>query len=95
MLQLLPQSDIYKPMISTPADIVNQINTYIQASDSPDISIDISGMNPIDSSYVLTMCSTTHYIKYCEGMITWLVSSDIVESLCKNMTLDNAGYVVV
>ena len=49
-------------------------------------------MNIIDACYVSTMCSTKHYIKYPDGKINWLVSSELVKDFSKDMSLGNSEY---
>lgn len=92
MLQLLPQSEVLIPNTHSPNKAVEYINSYIKDVKCDNLTVDISFMNAIDSAYVSTMCSTSHYIKYPEGKINWIVSSNMSEELSKDMKLGNSEY---
>ncbi|MBR6127880.1 hypothetical protein IKQ21_09370 [bacterium] len=94
MLQLLPQSDVLVPNTKNPRRAVEYINSYIDSVRCDSLSVDISFMNLMDACYVSTMCSTNHYIKYPEGRINWLVSSDKAAELTKSLSLGNSEYFV-
>ena len=49
-------------------------------------------MNVIDACFVSTLCSAKHYVKYPEGKINWLVSSDLVRDFTTDMSLGNSEY---
>ena len=90
----LPAGDILIPNTKNPVLAVEYINSYIDKIKCDEFSVDISFMNVIDACYVSTMCSTKHYIKYPEGKINWLVSSDEVKEYTKNMSLGNSEYYI-
>ncbi len=92
MIQLLPQSEVLIPNTSEPKLAVEYINSYIDSVRCENLSVDISFMNIIDASYVSTMCSTKHYIKYPEGKINWIVSSKLTEEFTHGMSLGNSQY---
>ena len=94
MLQLLPQSEVLIPNTHSPNKAVEYINSYIKDVKCDNLTVDISFMNAIDSAYVSTMCSTSHYIKYPEGKISWIISSKMVENLAKSMQLGNSEFFV-
>ena len=94
MLQLLPQSQVVVPNGATAKEIIDNLEDYITNYSCETISIDISFVNVIDSSYITTMVSTMHYIKYPNGKISWVVSSDIVEDFVKDMNLGNSDYIL-
>ena len=94
MLQLLPQSDVLVPNTKNPRRAVEYINSYIDSVRCDNLSVDISFMNLLDACYVSTMCSTNHYIKYPDGKINWLVSSDKTEKLTKPLSLGNSEFFV-
>ena len=92
MLQLLPQSDTLTPNTTNPNEAVEFISSYIDKYHCENMSVDISYMNILDACYVSTTCSTKHYIKYPEGKINWKISSDIIETFCKDFDLGNVNY---
>ena len=51
-------------------------------------------MNVIDACYVTTICSTKHYIKYPNGKISWVVSSEAVKEFNKDLELGNCEYIL-
>ena len=88
----LPAGDILIPNTTNPNQAVEYINSYIDKTRCEEFSVDISFFNIIDASHVSTMCSTKHFIKYPEGKINWLVSSELVKSFSKDMLLGNSEY---
>lgn len=94
MQQLLPQNNVLIPDTYEPNMAIEYINSHINNSDCPKLYVDISFMNIIDACYVSTMCSASHYIKYPEGKINWLVSSKLTESLTTDLGLGNSEFFV-
>ncbi len=92
MLQLLPQNEALQVRSVAPADAVELINKYIDKHSCKNMSIDISFMNILDASYVSTLCSTKHYIKYPDGKINWKISSELVKEFNSDLELGNIGY---
>ena len=92
MQQLLPQREILIPDTCEPQKAVEYINSYIKQSECTNLSVDISFMNIIDACYVSTMCSTSHYVKYPEGKVSWLVSSKLTEEFTKDLGLGNSEF---
>ena len=92
MLQLLPQCEVLIPNTCEPRRAVEYINSYIESVSCENMSVDISFMNIIDAAYVSTMCSTSHFIKYPEGKINWIVSSKMAEDFSKRMNLGNSEF---
>ena len=90
----LPNDELLIPHTNNPDKAVEYINSYIESTGCESMSVDISFMNMIDACYVSTMCSTKHYIKYPEGQINWLVSSNKTEELVKPLCLGNSSYFV-
>ena len=88
----LPVGDILIPNTTNPNQAVEYINSYIDKTRCEEFSVDISFFNLIDACHVSTMCSTKHFIKYPDGKISWLVSSELVKSLSKDMLLGNSEY---
>lgn len=88
----LPNGDVLIPNTTNPSLAVEYINSYIDKTKCEEFSVDISFLNIMDACYVSTMCSTKHYIKYPEGKINWLVSSDKVKEYSKDMLLGNSEY---
>ena len=95
MLKSLPQTDIIIPNTKNPAKAVEYINSYIDKAKCENMSVDISYMNVLDACYVSTMCSTNHYIKYPEGKINWIISSELIKDFNKNLELGNMSYYTV
>jgi hypothetical protein len=94
MQQLLPQNNVLVPDTYEPSMAIEFINSHIKNSECQKLSVDISFMNIIDACYVSTMCSASHYVKYPEGKISWLVSSKLTESLTTDLGLGNTEYLV-
>lgn len=94
MLQLLPQIETLTPVSTNPAEAVEQINSYIENQSCKNLSVDISYMNTLDACYVSTLCSTSHYIKYPDGKIDWIVSSNLVREFNKSLELGNSDYIL-
>ena len=94
MLQLLPQKEVLTPTSNIPEEAIEQIKSYIETNSCKEMDIDISFMNIIDSCYVSTMCSSYHYIKYPEGKINWIISSELVKNFNQDFSLGNTDYVV-
>jgi len=92
MLQLLPQSETLVPDSLVASEVVDYINSYIKNYSCKTICIDISHMNIIDSCMITAVCSTTHYIKYPDGKINWIVSSEIISNLNKKYDLGNCEF---
>jgi hypothetical protein len=93
MRQLLPQSDIIIPHSYSPLETIEYINSYIENYHCEYISIDLSFMNVIDTCYVTTLCSTKHFIKYPNGKIKWIISSELVRDFNHNLELGNSEYI--
>ncbi len=89
---VLPTNDILIPNTTNPSLAIDYINSYIDKTRCEDFSVDISFLNVIDACYVSTMCSTKHYIKYPDGKINWLVSSEKVKEFSKDMLLGNSEF---
>ena len=88
----LPDGDILIPNTTSPDKAIEYINSYIDKTMCEEFSVDISFFNLIDACHVSTMCSTKHFIKYPNGKINWLVSSQLVKSFSKDMLLGNSEY---
>ena len=92
MIQLLPKSDILTPNTANPQETVDFISSYIDKYHCETMDVDISYMNILDACYVTTICSTKHFIKYPEGKINWIVSSNLVREFNKDLELGNSSY---
>ena len=92
--QLLPQSELLIISNSTPCEAVEYISSYIKDYSCEILSIDISSMNVLDACYVTTLCATEHYIKYPNGKITWIVSSELVKDFNKDLELGTNCYIL-
>ena len=92
MIQLLPQSDTLTPNTSKPQETVDFISSYIDKYHCKEMDIDISYMNILDACYVTTLCAAKHFIKYPEGKINWIVSSELVREFNRDLELGNSSY---
>ena len=92
MLQILPRYEILVPSGNNKFEIIEFINNHIQQYSCADLSVDISNINILDSCEITTLCSTTHFIKYPDGKISWKVSSELISSLNKDLSLGNIEY---
>ncbi len=92
MIQLLPKSDVLTPNTANAQETAAFISSYIDKYHCEVMSIDISYMNILDACYVTTMCGTKHFIKYPEGKINWIVSSNLVREFNKDLELGNNSY---
>ena len=73
---------------------IDKINEHIKLCKSQNMTIDITRLNLMDACMVSTMCSTTHYLKYPQGKISWIVNSPKVEEYTKPMNLGNSHYLL-
>ena len=94
MLQLLPKNDTLIPNTSNPADAIEFISGYIERYHCENMSVDISFMNILDACHVSTMCATKHYIKYPNGKINWIISSNLIKEFNKDLDLGNCNYIL-
>ena len=93
MKNKLPQlQETLIPNSANPTDAVEYINEYIHKNSCEYMSVDISYMNVLDACHVSTLCSTMHYIKYPQGKINWIVSSQKVREFNKDFELGNSFY---
>ena len=90
--QFASETDILIPNTKNPRKAVEYINSYIDKTGCKEFSVDISFMNIIDACYISTMCSAKHFIKYPDGRINWLVSSESVKNYTKSMSLGNCEF---
>ena len=56
------------------------------------MTVDISRLNIMDACMVSTLCSTTHYMKYPDGEINWVVNSSDIENYTSAMSLGNTKF---
>ncbi len=94
MLQLLPSGETLTPKTSNPKEAIEYINSYIDNYHCKNMSVDISFLNVIDASYISTVCSTRHFIKYPDGKIEWKVSSELTKDFVKELELGNSIYTI-
>jgi hypothetical protein len=93
MIQLLPQEEVLTPNSTVPSEAIDIINSYVKNYHCENLTVDISAMNVIDACHVTMLCGANHLIKYPNGKIFWIVSSELVKSLGKHFELGNAEYV--
>jgi len=94
-LPQLAEDKVFMPDSYSSNKVIESINSYIDTLKRDSVSIDISFLNAIDSSYVSTMCSTNFFIKFPQGKICWKVSSELVKTFNKNFDLGNTEYLTV
>lgn len=95
MLKKLPQlKNTLCPNSANPIEVVEFINSQIETTACESMSIDISFMNVLDACYVSTLCATKHFMKYPNGKINWIVSSDKVKEFNKDLELGNNRYIL-
>ncbi len=94
MLQLLPKSSALTPKTSNPDEVIEIINSYIEQYHCENMSVDISYMNVLDACFVTSACSTKHFIKYPEGKINWIISSELIKEFNENLELGNINYIL-
>ena len=75
-----------------PQTHLDMINEHIKQCSCPNMTIDISRLNLMDACRVSTLCSTTHYMKYPDGKIDWVVNSKKVKDYTDPMNLGNSNY---
>lgn len=75
-----------------PQTNIDMINEHIKQCNCQNMTIDISRLNLMDACRVSTLCSTTHYMKYPDGKIDWVVNSKKVKDYTDPMNLGNSNY---
>ena len=86
MLKKIPQLEItLSPISANPNEVVEYVNLYIDSNACENLTIDISHMNVLDASYVSTLCSTAHFIKYPNGRLNWKIFSEQIKEFNKYM----------
>ena len=76
-----------------PEKILESIKKSIRKNKSANMTIDISMLNPIDASKIVTIGSTYNFLKFNDTKINWIVSSNEVEKLTKPFNLDNCHFI--
>lgn len=92
MIQLLPKSDLLTPNTTSAKETVDYISSYIDKYHCESMDVDISYMNILDACYVATICGTKHFIKYPNGKINWIVSSELVRDFNRDLEIGNHSY---
>ena len=93
MLQIFNNKDSKIILENTlPQKNIDMINEHINLCNCRNMTIDISKLNIIDACMVSTVCSTTHYLKYPDGKISWITNSDEVEEYTKPTNLGNSFF---
>lgn len=77
---------------TTPQKNIDMINEHINLCNCENMTVDISRLNIIDACRISTVCSTTHYMKYPEGKINWIVNSTKVKEYTSPMSLGNSIF---
>lgn len=95
MINKLPQLQ-YTLVLNhaNPLDAIEYVNLYIENNDCKEISVDISSINIIDASYISTICSTNHFIKYPDGKISWKIKSSEIINFNNDFNLGNCEYIL-
>lgn len=77
-----------------PQTNIDMINEHIKQCSCQNMTVDIRRLNLIDACKVSTLCSTTHYMKYPDGKINWIVNSKKVKDYTDSMNLGNSSYLL-
>ena len=77
---------------TTPQKNIDMINEHINLCNCENMTVDISRLNIMDACRISTVCSTTHYMKYPEGKINWIVNSTKVKEYTSPMSLGNSIF---
>ena len=80
---------------NNPQKNIDMINEHIKLCNCDNMTIDISRLNLIDACKVSTLCSTTHYMKYPDGKINWIINSKKVKDYTDSMNLGNSSYKIL
>lgn len=75
-----------------PQKNIEIVNSHIKLCNCKNMTVDITGLNILDACMVSTLCSTTHYMKYPDGKINWLVNSKKVADYTSDMNLGNTEF---
>jgi len=93
MLQIFTNQDSKIILENTPPEKnIDMVNKHINFSNCQNMTVDISRLNIMDACMVSTVCSTTHYMKYPNGNINWIVNSKKVEEYTSAMQLGNSTF---
>ncbi|MCM1266186.1 MAG: hypothetical protein NC200_08315 [Candidatus Gastranaerophilales bacterium] len=76
-----------------PQKNIELVNSHIKLCNCQNMTVDITGLNILDACMVSTLCSTTHYMKYPDGKINWIVNSKEVADYTSNMNLGNTEFI--
>jgi hypothetical protein len=71
---------------------ISMVNSHIALCNCENMTVDITKLNLIDACTISTLCSTTHYLKYPNGKINWIVNSKEVEKYVSDMKLGNSKF---
>lgn len=96
MLQIISKND--SKIVINPQNTqksIDMINSYIKSGNCENMTVDISRLNVMDACMVSTLCSTQHYLKYPNGKINWLTSSNEVKTYTSSMDLGNTSFSIV
>lgn len=93
MLQVF-SNDITQLVLDTisPEKNIELVNSHINYADCKNMIVDITKLNVLDACFVSTMCSTSHYMKYPDGKINWVVNNKDVINYTKDFSLDNVEF---
>lgn len=75
-----------------PQKNIDIINSHIELCNCKYMTVDISRLNIMDACMVSTLCSTTHYMKYPDGEINWVVNSSDIKNYTSAMSLGNTKF---
>ena len=78
-----------------PQTNIDSVNTHIKLCNCQNMTVDISNLNIMDACMISTLCSTTHYMKYPNGKINWIVNSKEVADYTASMNLGNSKFTLL
>ena len=92
MLQNQIEINSTKLSKKTPENILNSIKASIKKQKSAHMTVDISNLNMIDASKIITEASTYHFLKFTQGSINWIINSKEIEKMLKPLNLGNSKF---
>ena len=86
--------DYFIPQGSNTDLRINSVKKHIKCTDCKHLKMDISKLNAMEASKIAILCSTTHYLKYPQGIVDCIVKSKNIAELIKPLILKNMKFLV-
>lgn len=84
--------DYFTPHGSNADLRINSVKKHIKGTDCKHLKMDISKLNAMEASKIAILCSTTHYLKYPQGIVDCIVKSKSIVDLIKPLILNNMKF---